>query len=107
MDKFNELEKRIKALENNQIQVIMSYNADTNVLRSLQRSLANNSLAIGTSNTVKSAILELSSINKGLVVTRMTTAQRDAIVGPAAGMIIYNTSTNVLNFYNGSAWGAV
>jgi hypothetical protein len=37
----------------------------------------------------------------------MTTAQRDAISTPPAGLVIYNTSTNVLNFYNGSAWGAV
>lgn len=37
----------------------------------------------------------------------MTTAQRDALLNPAAGMVIMNTTTNVLNFYNGSAWGAI
>jgi hypothetical protein len=37
----------------------------------------------------------------------MTTAQRDAIAIPAAGMVVYNTSTNVLNYYSGSAWTAI
>jgi len=36
----------------------------------------------------------------------MTTAQRDAITSPSSGLIIYNTTTSLLNFYNGSAWGA-
>lgn len=39
----------------------------------------------------------------------LTTAQRDAI--PAnklqEGMTIFNTTTNKLNFYTGSAWEAV
>jgi hypothetical protein len=37
----------------------------------------------------------------------MTTAQRDAITSVPAGLMIYNTTTNKLNFYNGSAWEAV
>jgi hypothetical protein len=38
---------------------------------------------------------------------RMTTTERNAIVSPVAGLVIYNTTTNVLNFYNGTTWGAV
>ena len=38
---------------------------------------------------------------------KMTTVERDAIASPTAGMVIYNTTTNVLNFYNGVSWGAV
>jgi hypothetical protein len=34
----------------------------------------------------------------------MTTAQRDAIPSPAAGLTIYNTSTNGNETYNGSSW---
>lgn len=36
----------------------------------------------------------------------LTTAQRDALT-PSAGMVVYNTTTGVLNFYNGAVWGAV
>src|SRR5436190_9494762 len=51
-----------------------------------------------------SALLDLSSTNKGTLITRMTTAQRDAIASPATGLLIYNTDCNNLNLYNGSAW---
>lgn len=37
----------------------------------------------------------------------VTSTQRDAIISPAAGMVVFNTTTGVLNFYNGSAWGAI
>jgi hypothetical protein len=36
-----------------------------------------------------------------------TTAERDALVSPLEGLVIYNTTTNKLNFYNGTAWEAV
>lgn len=38
---------------------------------------------------------------------QFTTTNRDLIVNPPTGYIIYNTTTNKLNFYNGSAWAAV
>jgi len=36
-----------------------------------------------------------------------TTTLRDAIASPVAGDTIYNSTTNKLNFYNGSSWEAV
>lgn len=54
-----------------------------------------------------SAILQVDSTTKGFLPPRMTTTERDAIASPAAGLVVYNTTTNVLNFYNGSAWGAI
>lgn len=36
-----------------------------------------------------------------------TTTTRDALTNLAAGQCVYNTTTNKLNFYNGSAWEAV
>lgn len=38
---------------------------------------------------------------------KYTTTQRDALVGMIAGVTIYNTTTNKLNFYNGSDWAVV
>lgn len=43
----------------------------------------------------------------GLIFPSRTTTQRGNIPTPAAGTVIYNSSTNKLNFYNGSAWEAV
>lgn len=51
-----------------------------------------------------SSLLELESISKGLLIPRMTTAQRNAISNPATGLEIYNSSDNRFNFYNGSSW---
>lgn len=64
-------------------------------------------VGIGTVNPASSAILELSATNRALLPPRLTTSQRDAISSPAAGLLLYNSTTNTLNVYNGSSWGAV
>ncbi|MEK7201130.1 MAG: hypothetical protein AAB737_00655, partial [Patescibacteria group bacterium] len=64
-------------------------------------------VGIGTTNPVSSAILELSATNRAFLLPRLTTAQRDVISSPAAGLLLYNSTANALNIYNGSSWGAV
>jgi hypothetical protein len=54
-----------------------------------------------------SAKLEVSSTTQGFLPPRLTTVERDAIAGPALGLVIYNTTTNCLNFYIGSGWNEV
>ncbi len=51
-----------------------------------------------------SAMLDVSSTSKGLLMPRMTTAQRNAIVSPAEGLKVYDTNTKTFWFYNGSGW---
>lgn len=46
-------------------------------------------------------------IAAGIRPPKLTTAERDALAEVEAGAVIYNTTTNKLNFYNGSAWEAV
>jgi len=70
------------------------------------------SLAVGQSaKAADYVVLECDSTTEAFLPPRMTTTQRDAVGGgianPATGSVIYNTSTNVLNFFNGSSWGAV
>lgn len=63
---------------------------------------------IAPSGTVNaSAMLQVDSTTKGFLPPRMTTTQRDAISTPATGLQIFNTTTNKINFYNGSAWEVV
>ncbi len=50
------------------------------------------------------ALLDLSSTTKGTLITRMTTAQRDAIASPPEGLQIYNLDCHKLNVYDGTAW---
>lgn len=64
-------------------------------------------VGIGTGAPAASALLDMSSTTRGFLPPRMTTAQRDAIAGPVAGLMVYNTSTNQLNFYNGATWTAL
>ena len=46
-----------------------------------------------------SAALEINASNQGVLLPRMTTAQRDAIAAPAEGLVLYNTTTERLNIY--------
>ncbi len=54
-----------------------------------------------------SSILEMRTTTKGLLIPRMTQAQRDLISSPANGLMAYNTSTNQFDFYNGIQWIAI
>ena len=51
-----------------------------------------------------SAILNVASTTRGFLPPRMTTAQRDLIATPAAGLLIYNTTTNKFSGYDGTNW---
>ncbi len=51
-----------------------------------------------------SAILQLDSTTQGLLPPRMTAAQRDAIATPAKGLMIFNTSTDKIDFFDGTSW---
>ncbi len=68
---------------------------------------AQNNVGIGTETPNTSAMLDISSNNKGLLTPRMTTAQRNAISTPAKGLLVYDTDLNALYHYNGNAWAAV
>jgi hypothetical protein len=59
---------------------------------------------IGTTTNAASSKLTVESTTQGFLPPRMTTAQRDLISSPAAGLIIYNTSTNKHQGYNGTTW---
>lgn len=63
-------------------------------------------IGIGTNTPDPSAILDIDFTNKGVLFPRLTTAQRDAISSPATGLLIYNTTTKVLEVYDGGAWQA-
>ena len=58
----------------------------------------------GTSQINASALLELNSNNKGLLLPRMTDAQMLSIVNPINGLIVYNTDYNCLYVKAGSGW---
>jgi hypothetical protein len=50
-----------------------------------------------------SAILDISSTSKGVLLPRMTTAQINAITQPATGLMVFNTTVNALQVNTGNS----
>jgi len=61
-------------------------------------------VGIGTTNPDGSAVLDVTATDKGMLVPRLTTAQRVAISSPATGLLVYDITTQGFWFYNGSTW---
>jgi hypothetical protein len=55
-------------------------------------------------SNVASATLQIDSTTQGVLFPRMTTTQKNAIATPAAGLVVYDNTTNKLQCYNGSTW---
>ncbi|MFH1119396.1 MAG: LamG-like jellyroll fold domain-containing protein [Bacteroidota bacterium] len=62
-------------------------------------------MAVNTDNSSPhhSAMLDVSASNKGVLIPALTNEQRNAII-PATGLVIYNTSVNSIEYFNGLAW---
>jgi len=64
----------------------------------------NGGLFVGSTSLNASAIIEATSTTKGFLPPRMTNAQMVAIATPAAGLVVYDTTNNKLNVYDGTNW---
>jgi hypothetical protein len=52
-----------------------------------------------------SAIVDFSNIsNKGVLLPRLTTTQKNSIFSPVNGLIVYDTTLGAYSYYNGSVW---
>ncbi len=51
-----------------------------------------------------SAMLDVKSTTKGFLAPRVTAAQRQAILAPAAGLLVYETTSNAYWVFNGTVW---
>jgi hypothetical protein len=61
-------------------------------------------VGIGTVTPNTSAVLDVESTTKGLLLPRLTTLQRDEIVLPVAGLTIFNSTKECLEWYDGVLW---
>jgi len=64
-------------------------------------------ITTGGGSANASAMLDVQSTTLGFLPPRMTEAERDAIGTPVAGLMIYNTTTNNPNYFNGTVWVSV
>jgi hypothetical protein len=66
--------------------------------------LRNGAVAVGATVPLSTAIFEVQSVNRGVILCRMTSAQRDAIVAPAEGLEIYNITSHKKQVFDGTIW---
>ena len=64
-------------------------------------------VGIGTPNPHPSSLLDLSATDKGLLVPRVTTQQRLAIVSPADGLLVYDVSFQCFYYFGNNAWNSL
>ena len=62
-------------------------------------------IGFGTNTPHPSALLDISSTSRGLLIPRMTLLQRNAITSPAEGVMVYQTDgLPGFYFFNGTIW---
>ena len=84
------------------VPLIISYDSDGNPDGFEEKK----DLVLDSATIAGSQFGEVGDVVPTFVPPKMTTTERNALTA-ATGMLIYNTTTNLLNHYNGSAWLAV
>jgi len=79
------------------------------VLGFLSDSAFSQGAAVNTSGAIAdpSAMLDVSSNNSGMLIPRMTTAERNAISNPADGLQIFNSTSKCLEIFISPSWQSV
>ena len=71
------------------------------VMKGLAQGIAIN---LDNSQPHASAMLDIKSSNKGLLIPRMSTGSRNAIAGPATGLLVYDSTLKSFFAFDGTAW---
>jgi hypothetical protein len=64
------------------------------------------SLGLNNATPDASSILDATATNRGILLPRMTTANRTAIAAPADGLLVYDTDLDAFYYYDATAVGA-
>ena len=64
-------------------------------------------IVFNSTNSYASAQVAIDSTTKGFLPPRLTTTQKNAIATPETGLQVYDSTTNVPNYYDGTAWVAM
>jgi len=64
----------------------------------------NGNVGINTTAPNNSALLEMNSTSKGLLIPRMTSAQRIAIPTPGPGLMVYDLTAKTIFLHDGTQW---
>lgn len=82
------------------------YSATIVALTLLLNLQVNAQVAINATGTQPNdcAMLDVASTSKGILIPRMSQAQRDAISNPSSGLLIYQTSDESFYYWEGGVW---
>jgi trimeric autotransporter adhesin len=72
-----------------------------------ETTFAQQNVGIGTSTPDSSAALDIMATNKGILIPRLTTAQRVAIIAPAAGLLVFDTDFVQFWYFDGIVWNPI
>jgi uncharacterized protein (TIGR02145 family) len=66
--------------------------------------ITSSGIRVGTNSPTISAAVEINSNTQGFLPPRMTQTQRDAISTPATGLVIFNSTSNSLEYKSSTSW---
>lgn len=66
-----------------------------------------NNMGIGTTSPDASAKLDISSQTQGLLCPRMSSLERNAILNPATGLLVFDTTDSTFWFFSGLSWRSI
>ncbi len=74
------------------------------ILLLLQLGINAQNVGIGNNSPDPSAILDIKSAGKGLLIPRTSSSSRIAIISPAKGLMVYDTTTQSFWYYDSQQW---
>ena len=63
-------------------------------------------LPVGTTTPNSSSILDAESTTKGMLVPRMTTAEKN-LISPVVGLLVFDVTLSKFSYYNGASWDEI
>jgi len=74
---------------------------------SVKGKLIDDSGIVSTAKVDPNCILQLNSTERAFKMPRMTESQKNAIVSPTEGMLVYDTTNSEMYLYDGTGWKRV
>jgi hypothetical protein len=68
-------------------------------ISSISSVFAQNNMGVGTLTPNPTSLLDLTANDKGLLIPRLTTSQRNAIINPATSLLVYDTDFNCFYYF--------
>ena len=88
--------------------ILLGYDVDNTVRPASFFAMGSNgNFGFGIAAPAASAKLDVTSTTSGFLPPRMTTAQRDAIASPVPGLMVFNSSTQTIDYYSLYGWSSL